>query len=64
MGDERTGGAEGDDEQIKIDLDAVPEKQSVILPCLPPSPMAINSQPSGVLSSNPNNTVMLSPKLL
>lgn len=25
MGDERTGGAEGDDEQIKIDLDAVPE---------------------------------------
>lgn len=24
MGDERTGGAEGDDEQIKVDLDAVP----------------------------------------
>lgn len=24
MGDERTGGAEGDDEQIKVDLDAIP----------------------------------------
>lgn len=24
MGDERTGGAEGDDEQIKVDLDSVP----------------------------------------